>query len=504
MAAMEQAEGKLLCHLLADVVVDVPAMHVQDITASSDKVVPGALFLACRGGQHHGLEFVAEAVAAGATVVVWEPEDGRESPQLPDTVTGIPVEHLGAQVGSIADRFFAAPSAELQLTGVTGTNGKTTVAWLTSQALSRLGGAVAYMGTLGYGMVPELVPSALTTPGCILVHRRLRELLDQGASGAVLEVSSHGLDQGRVDGVRLDVAAFTNLSRDHLDYHGDLDAYKAAKARLFSVSSLEAAVINVGDSFGAQLAGELDGDIRVITVALTGRSYLQDGPQADLQADFEESAQTGLRLKFSGGFGVAELVSPMWGDFNAENLLVATGLILAHGYTLEQAITALQSVRPPPGRMQLVEGSESAPTVIVDFAHTPDALLQALQTVRTHSSGRVVCVFGCGGNRDEGKRTEMGAIAAQLADHVIVTNDNPRDEDPQQIVAAIVEGITADSSHEVITDRATAIRTAIEQSAADDVVLIAGKGSENFQLTGTSAEAFSDAAVAAEILGATS
>jgi UDP-N-acetylmuramoyl-L-alanyl-D-glutamate--2,6-diaminopimelate ligase len=285
MAAMKQAEGRLLCHLLTD--VDVPDLQVQDITASSDKVVPGALFLACRGGQHHGLEFVAEAVAAGAAVVAWEPEEGLAAPQLPQTVVGIPVENLGAQVGDIAARFFARPSAEMQLTGITGTNGKTTVAWLTSQALNRLGSSIAYMGTLGYGMVPELAPSALTTPGCILVHRRLRELLDQGASGAVLEVSSHGLDQGRVDGVQLDVAAFTNLSRDHLDYHGDLDAYKAAKARLFSVSSLESAVINVGDSFGAQLAGELDGDIRVITVALTGRCYLKDGQQADLQADFE-------------------------------------------------------------------------------------------------------------------------------------------------------------------------------------------------------------------------
>jgi UDP-N-acetylmuramoyl-L-alanyl-D-glutamate--2,6-diaminopimelate ligase len=209
-------------------------------------------------------------------------------------------------------------------------------------------------------------------------------------------------------------------------------------------------------------------------------------------------------LSFSGAFGAAELTSPLWGEFNAENLLVATGLLLAHGYTLGQAITALQSVNPPPGRMQRVPGSVSAPAVIVDFAHTPDALAQVLQSLRAHSTGRVVCVFGCGGDRDAGKRTEMGSIAAQLADHVIVTNDNPREEDPQQIIAGILAGIGAESSHEVIADRALAIQAAIKQSAADDVVLIAGKGSENFQLIGGRSEAFSDAEVAAAALGAAS
>jgi UDP-N-acetylmuramoyl-L-alanyl-D-glutamate--2,6-diaminopimelate ligase len=403
---------------------------------------------------------------------------------------------------------------------VTGTNGKTTTAWLVSQALNRLGGRTAYMGTLGYGIIPELAPSALTTPGCILVHRRLHELLQAGSEAAVMEVSSHGLDQGRIDGVRITTAAFTNLSRDHLDYHGNLEAYKAAKARLFSVSSLESVVINVGDSFGAQLVGELenglgkslgkglDNGLRVITVALAdqldaGRidaGRIEEGQQPELCASYAKSGSDGLRLSFSGAFGEAELASPLWGRFNAENLLVATGLVLAHGYTLEQAITGLQSASLPPGRMQLLKGSADTPAVVIDIAHTPDALANALQTVREHCSGRVICVFGCGGNRDQGKRGEMGKVAGQLADQLVVTSDNPRDEDPQAIIDAIVAGVENGAQYEVIADRAEAIATAIGFACADDVVLVAGKGSENFQLIAGRAESFSDENVASAAL----
>ena len=501
MAAMQQSGGKALSELLAGMASDLPEVQVTDITSDSRLVKPGALFLACQGVNGHGLEYVDAALAAGAAVIAWEPAEKIAAPSLPDSVISVAVESLGDRAGEIADRFFAAPSAVMQLTGITGTNGKTTVAWLVSQALSRLGDPVAYMGTLGYGVVPELAPSALTTPGCILVHRRLRELLDRKVSGAVLEVSSHALDQGRIDGVRLNVAAFTNLSRDHLDYHADLDAYKEAKARLFKVSSLEAAVINVGDSFGAQLAGELDGDLRVITVALTGSS--DEEPKAELMAGFEALADAGLRLEFSGAFGSGELRSSMPGSFNAENLLVATGILLANGYTLGQAITALQSVTPPPGRMQRVQSKQGGPTVVVDFAHTPDALTKVLTSIRPQVKGRIICVFGCGGDRDQGKRAEMGAIAVRLADHVIVTNDNPRNEDPAQIFAGIQAGMDDSSSHEVVPDRAAAIQAAIRMADLQDWVLIAGKGSENTQIIGDKAESFSDADVAAaELEGA--
>ncbi|MGI9291863.1 MAG: UDP-N-acetylmuramoyl-L-alanyl-D-glutamate--2,6-diaminopimelate ligase [Gammaproteobacteria bacterium] len=503
MAAMKQSDGVSLSALLADMADELPAVKVHNITSDSRLVTPGTLFLACRGVGGHGLEFLSAALEAGAAVVAWEPEEGLVEPKIPASVVSVPVSDLGDKVGLIADRFFAQPSAAMNLAGITGTNGKTTVAWLVSQALSLLAGRTAYMGTLGYGVLPELKPSALTTPGCIAVHRRLRELLDQQVSGAVLEVSSHALDQGRIDGVRLNIAAFTNLSRDHLDYHGDLDAYKAAKASLFSVSSLEAAVINVGDSFGAQLAGELDGDLRVFTVALAGSSVNAVNSTVDLLADYSESPD-GLQLDLSGAFGEAQLVSSLAGIFNAENLLVATGLIVAQGYTLGQAITALQAVTPPPGRMQRISAPADAPTVFVDFAHTPDALAKVLESVKAHYNGKLICVFGCGGDRDQGKRGQMGAIAAQYADHVVVTNDNPRSEDPQQIMDDIVAGMDAGASYEVIPDRAAAITAAVCQGVAEDVVVIAGKGSENVQIIGDKTTKFSDADVAAKALASAS
>ena len=331
---------------------EIPDVMVNDLTADSRRVRPGSLFLACGGSARHGLEFLDDAIAAEAAAIVWEPQEGLNSPALPATVAGFPVNDLDARVGDIADRFFGEPSAQITLTGITGTNGKTTTAWLASEALNRLAGKSAYMGTLGYGVIPQLESSALTTPGCISVHRRLRELLDAGVRNVVMEVSSHGLDQGRIDGARINTAAFTNLSRDHLDYHGDLDSYKAAKAKLFAGAELQTAVINTGDAFGAELAEGLDEGIHVITVALA--EQLQNGKQADLCATHSQVAGGGLRIKFTGRFGMAEMTSTLWGRFNAENLLVAVGILLAHEYSLEQAVTALEAGSVPPGRMQVI------------------------------------------------------------------------------------------------------------------------------------------------------
>jgi UDP-N-acetylmuramoyl-L-alanyl-D-glutamate--2,6-diaminopimelate ligase len=483
-------------------VAEVPDVMVNDMTADSRRVQPGSLFLACHGSVHHGLEFADAAIAANAAAIAWEPQDGLQLPELPATVTAFPVDDLSARVGDIADRFFAEPSAQITLTGITGTNGKTTTAWLASEALNRLAGKSAYMGTLGYGVIPELESSELTTPGCISVHRRLRQLLDDGVSNVVMEVSSHGLDQGRIDGARINTAAFTNLSRDHLDYHGDLDSYKAAKAKLFAGAALQTAVINTGDAFGAELADDLGEGIQVIKVALA--EQLQKGQQADLCATYSLAVGGGLQISFTGSFGTAEMASALWGRFNAENLLVAVGILLAHKYSLEQAVAALEAGSIPPGRMQVIAGSAENPIVIVDFAHTPDALAQALQTLRGHCAGKVVCVFGCGGDRDHGKRSEMGAIANHLADHIIVTSDNPRDENPLAIIDAIVAGIDADASYEVVEDRADAITRAINSAGSGDAVLVAGKGSENYQLIADRVEKFSDEDVAIRALGVAS
>lgn len=477
----------------------VPEIGVTDITTHSANVAAGGMFIACKGYAHHGLEFLDMALQAKPAVVAWEPCEGVEEPSIPDHVLGLPVAGLAAQVGRIADRFFAEPSLQLRVAGVTGTNGKTTTAWLASKALSLLGRSTAYMGTLGYGIGDQLEATSLTTPGCIAVHRRLRELADAGAELVVMEVSSHGLDQGRVDGVRVRSAAFTNLSRDHLDYHGDMESYGAAKAKLFAIDALESAVINVGDAFGAELLQELDERLDVLTVAMADQP---NAVQARVVAKLQAVGGEGMLLHISGDFGQAQLRSPLWGHFNAENLLVAVGVLLANGVTLNDSVGALEQCTAPPGRMQVLRPRTARPQVVVDFAHTPDALGKALRTVRSHSRGNVWLVFGCGGDRDQGKRADMGATAAKLADHIVITNDNPRHEDPDMIVSAIADGISKSADLRIELDRRVAIQTAIAAAAVNDVVLIAGKGNEDYQLIGDRAEAFSDIIVASQILGA--
>jgi UDP-N-acetylmuramoyl-L-alanyl-D-glutamate--2,6-diaminopimelate ligase len=497
------AGGVQLRELFSDTGTDlktqVPELRVTDITADSGRVMKGGLFLACQGLQHHGLEFAAPAVAAGAAAIAWEPVEGRSDPVLPQTIASFAVPGLSDEVGAIADRFFASPSEQIVVTGITGTNGKTTTAWLASQALSHLGCKAGYMGTLGFGLGDELEASALTTPGVIAVHRRLRKLANAGAAAVVMEVSSHGLDQGRIDAVRVKTAAFTNLTRDHLDYHGDLSAYRDAKAKLFAFPSIEHAVINIGDPYGAEIARSLRGRAQVIGVALIDRVPVSDTPA--LMVEVIESNADGLLLHFSGAYGTAEMHSSLWGRFNAENLLVAAGILLAQGYGLQQAIGALAGCESPPGRMQVVRSSDALPLVVVDFAHTPDALAKALEVLREHCSGTVSVVFGCGGERDKGKRGEMGSVAKQLADRVIVTDDNPRNEDPDAIVEEILAGIVEQANVMVVRDRALAIATAVEAAGSGDAILVAGKGSENYQLIEGQSVPFSDVAQAAAVLG---
>jgi UDP-N-acetylmuramoyl-L-alanyl-D-glutamate--2,6-diaminopimelate ligase len=478
---------------------EVLDIAVTDISANSGLVEAGGLFLACSGFRRHGLEFLDEALDAGVGAIAWEPGEGFTEPRLPAGIAGICVPHLGDQVGIIADRFFASPSSTLAITGITGTNGKTTTAWLVTNALLGTGVQAGYMGTLGFGIGQNLESSALTTPGCIAAHRRLRKLSDVGATAVAMEVSSHGLDQGRIDGVKLRTAAFTNLSRDHLDYHGSFDAYKAAKATLFEVEGLESAVINIGDPFGAELARKQRAGQKTISVALVESA--PGGQQSALCAELLDIDANGMRIRFTGEFGTAEMHSSLWGTFNVENLLVAAGILLASDYELDAAAKALENCQAPPGRMQVIRGHTTSPLVVVDFAHTPDALAKALIALREHCDGQVGVVFGCGGNRDEGKRAEMGAAAATHADRIIVTDDNPRDEHPAEIATSVVAGAKGAASVEVVHDRAAAIQRAIEVAGTDDAILIAGKGAENFQLVAGRRKPFCDADVAADVLG---
>ncbi|MBM4220642.1 MAG: UDP-N-acetylmuramoyl-L-alanyl-D-glutamate--2,6-diaminopimelate ligase [Gammaproteobacteria bacterium] len=473
--------------------VEVPQREIVDITTESLSVRRGGLFLALRGSKHHGLEFVPQALAAGPSAIAWEPDAGIPVPALPPEICGFAVPGLGHHLGEIANRFFATPSAAMAVMGITGTNGKTTVAWLVTQALGRLGEPAGYMGTLGHGLGTDIRSGLLTTPGCITLHRQLRELADAGARHAVMEVSSHALDQQRVDGVHFSTVAFTNLGRDHLDYHHDMQHYAAAKARLFKVGA-RTAVINLDDAFGQTLAASLPSATACLGVSMAGDSA------AGLRVTSLEAGADGLVLEFGGEYGTARLESRLWGRFNAENLLLAAGILLAEGQPLARIVAALAECTAPPGRMQRVPGAAGQPAVLVDFAHTADALRKALEAARAHCCGRLWCVFGCGGNRDSGKRAPMGGAAVELADQVIVTDDNPRDEDSRQIIADILAGMDSRETVQVIPDRATAIQRAIHSAGPDDVVLLAGKGHEQTQIVAGVSRPFSDAAVAAAAL----
>jgi len=484
---------------------------VSDVTLDSRSVSAGALFLACSGGSRHGLEFAEQALERGARAILYESgaPAARMLESLPlrvrkaldaGTVFIAPVPGLAARAGTIADRFFDAPSQGLAIAGFTGTNGKTTCAYLTAQALTAVGRRSGYLGTLGCGLPGSITALDLTTPDAITVHRQLAVLRALGADCVAMEVSSHALAQGRVNGVRFRAAAFTNLTRDHLDFHGSMEAYGAAKARLFE-SDLAARIVNVDDAFGRELARRFEHAVgRLI---LTGRQPVERGSSSlgraveHLWARDVRLERAGLGFTLASSWGAASVAAPLLGDFNVENLLTVLGVLLALDVPLERAVSVLGQCSAPPGRMQIIRGDDSDPLAIVDYAHTPDALAKALHAARSHCSGALRVVFGCGGDRDRGKRAPMGRTAHELADEVIVTDDNPRTEDPGRIVADILEGIeSAEGAVRVQHDRASAINDALSRSAAGDVVLIAGKGHEEYQIVGRERRPFSDQAVA--------
>ena len=473
--------------------------EIRDLALDSRSVTPGAAFLACQGRTTHGVAHAAAAVERGAVAVLWEPAPGVQAPSLPPHVAVHAVPDLPQRAGDMADRFFARPSLDLRVAGFTGTNGKTTSAYLLAQAADLVGRRGAYLGTLGYGRAGALRDAGLTTPDVVSVHRRLAEARDSGAKSVALEVSSHALDQERVAAVRFDTAVFTNLSRDHLDYHGTLEAYGAAKARLFRMPGLQRAVVNVRDDFGRQLAAGLDPGLERIVYSTSNELWIEPG--ADWIRLPEMRATTaGLTLHVESSLGAGTLRSKLMGEFNAENLLAVLGVLLGWRVPLQQALIALATCVAPPGRMEAFGGG-AQPLALVDYAHSPDALGKVLEAARAHARGRLFCVFGCGGDRDPGKRPQMGAIAESHADVVVVTDDNPRTEDSRAILEQILAGMRhADGAH-VIADRAEAIHFALAEADAGDVVVIAGKGHEDYQVVGTEARPFSDRAVVLDALG---
>lgn len=462
---------------------------VSGLAADSRTVKPGDLFLAYPGEHADGRRFIDQAIVAGAAAVLWDSRGfhWNSAWKLPNL--GVP--ELRAHLGDIASHFHGHPSRHLWVAGVTGTNGKTSCSHWIAQSLSRVGRKTALIGTMGSGFPGALEPALNTTPDAVTLHARLAEFRMHGAEACAMEVSSHGIEQGRVGGVEFDVALFTNLSRDHLDYHKTMEDYAAAKAKLFHWPQLKHAIVNLDDSFGQQLAGSIERSrVKVLGYGL-GRGEIA-GHKLDL-------SMRGLKLEIITPWGAAKIDSPMIGAFNASNLLGVLGVLIASDVPLRDAVDALSQVEPVPGRLQMVR-EPGAPLVVVDYAHTPDALEKALETLRSTLSteARLHCVFGCGGDRDPGKRPLMGEAATRLADRVVITSDNPRSENPRAIIDEILAG--AHPNYAIEVDRATAILQGISGAAPQDVVLIAGKGHETYQEIGGRRLPFDDAEVAREIL----
>lgn len=468
--------------------------EIAGLETDSRRVSPGDLFLACAGMRTHGVNFAEEAIRAGASAIAYEQGDEGGARDEHRFISGVPlvgVTALSRQLGTIAARFHGEPSRDMIVIGITGTNGKTSCCHYLAQALVRDGSPCGVIGTLGYGAYGALRPGGHTTPDAVTLQGELAAMRAAGISRAVMEVSSHALVQDRILGVAFDGAIFTNLTHDHLDYHGDLTAYSLAKKKLFVVPGLCYAAINCDDAFGRELLAGLARPIVGVRYGLGAGACQPDGGRY-VHGRIMQRDISGMELQVSSSWGEGRVQTVLLGQFNASNMLAVLSMLLLMGIPLRDALERLATLRAVPGRMERFGSAAELPLVIVDYAHSPDALKQALQTLRQHCSGRLWCVFGCGGDRDRSKRPLMGAVAERYADHVIVTSDNPRHEDPHVIIDQIVAGVDQPRLVERIPDRAHAIRRAITATGAGDIVLVAGKGHEDYQQIGDDRLPFSD------------
>ncbi|MGK2913058.1 MAG: UDP-N-acetylmuramoyl-L-alanyl-D-glutamate--2,6-diaminopimelate ligase [Porticoccaceae bacterium] len=501
MAALESRAGSPLLGTLlpgVELAAKFASLPVGGLHLDSRAVRPGELFVAVPGGQSDGRAFIPQAAAAGAVAAL------AEAAGLTAAATAIPVipvRGLAAKLSEIAGRFYGDPSLAIAVTGVTGTNGKTTVSQLLARLFAELGVCSGVVGTLGWGLVggerQANSATAMTTPDAIRTQEILAGLRDQGARWVVMEVSSHSLSQHRVAAVRFNTAVFTNLSRDHLDYHGDMGHYRDAKARLFQQPGLRCAIINGDDPIAERL-------IAGFPPGLVVYRYSVSDAATDIYLRNLRLSRSGFDGELVSPWGLGEVRSPLLGRFNVSNVLATIAAACAQGFPLADVLAVTPALSPVRGRMEIVEPG-AAPVVVVDYAHTPAALEQVLLTLRESSSGKLWCVFGCGGDRDRGKRPQMGEIAGRLADHVVITSDNSRSETAAAIIADILAGVggaPARARVETIVDRRAAICHAIRLAAADDTVLIAGKGHEDYQVIAGRRALFSDVAEAGQALRA--
>lgn len=468
---------------------------VTGLCEDSRTLQPGDLFFARSGTKNNGYEFIKDAIAKGAVAIIAETNESEKTFELVKTkkIPLLFLTDLAQQIGEIAARFYGYPSRQLEVIGITGTNGKTSCAHFIAQALHMGNQPCGVIGTLGNGMYGQIHQGVLTTPCAITLQKLLADFRDQGAKYIAMETTSHSLVQGRVNGIDFDIAIYTNLSRDHLDYHGDMATYAKAKRLLFTKAGLRYAILNADDSYGQQWLQELKGNLSVFAYALGEHIGTKDLPS--ITAHCAQFTSDGITATIHTPWGDGVLHSPLLlGRFNLSNLLVVVAVLGIMGLSLEEILARIAKLRGVPGRMETYGGGKQ-PLVVVDFAHTPAALEQVLIALREHKTteGRLWCIFGCGGDRDRGKRPLMGKIAEQYADQLIITDDNPRSEDSREIVAAILQGVTEPAKAVIEHDRRRAITHALSCARAGDVVLIAGKGHETYQIIGNRHEPFSDA-----------
>lgn len=509
MAAAEYNAGVSVKELLEtliepaelDLLIDV---QVHGLAQDSRYVESNYMFVAFAGQTTHGLFHAKEAVKRGASIILWDDEfeEGAEIiNEVSSEVLCLQCPGLREKIGDIASRFYGQPTDDMYVVGITGTDGKTSISHFIAQCLDGIRARCGVLGTLGNGFIGQLGYTGLTTVGAVDVHRSFAELKAKGATRAVMEVSSHGLDQGRINGVKFDVVLFSNFSQDHLDYHETLEKYAEAKSKLFSMPGLRLAVINLDDAFGLELAEKCKKRFCV-----WGYSMQEDVSELLPYADFivharnVETSSAGFRLKVHTPKGDAVLNINLLGSFNISNVLATLCTLLVSNVQLDQAIARLATLKSIAGRMEVL-AVKGKPVVIIDFAHTPKGLESACRAVKEHYSGKLWCVFGCGGDRDKGKRPAMAKVAEQFADKVVLTSDNPRHEDPQTIIDEILEGFENCALVDIVADRKHAITHAIEQAKEGEVVLIAGKGHERSQIVGDTHIAFDDRQVASDCLG---
>ena len=501
-------EAELLINDAADDVVktssQLPAIRITGLSGDSRHLRDGEAFIALPGGNVHGLDFI-DSVEERASIVIADWQDVQER-KVDTHLPVVMVRDLAQQLGELVSACNGHPSRSISVCGITGTDGKTSTARFVVNALQLLGKKAGFIGTIGWGIGDDLTSIDLTTPSVVDVHTMLAKLREEGAEFIVMEVSSHALVQGRVDGVWFDVAVLTNLGRDHLDYHLTLDNYKAAKKNLFTWPNLSAAVINFDDEFGIELLDQIQKQIPGLCgYSADAASDAASNSVPMLYAQDVRIDSNGLSFVLCAGDERWQIDSALMGRFNISNMLAAVGVLRSFGIPMADTVNAICKLQDVPGRMEAFKKS-GAPTLVVDFAHTPQALESAIRTVREHCDGQLWVVFGCGGDRDAGKRPLMGAVAEKFADKIIVTDDNPRSESSKQIITDIIAGMSVrpidqnkysmSESVSAIADRKSAIVTAFENAESDDWILVAGKGHENIQIVGSERRPFSDRDIA--------